>query len=379
MFINQSIKENFKPTVFIVIVLLLLAVSAYPQHRLGGKVVEILDGKTVIIELFSGGKITAELQHIDVPEPEQQLHQTVIAHLQKLILNKTVDFRPLRIVKAKTVGQILAGGVDVSQQMIRDGAAWYSVAEKTGQTETESAIYKDNESQAKTEKRGIWSIENLRPAWQIRAEAEENRQIQAKLALEAASKTAFAEEMQRKQKPTAPPRRQFNAETQLFTASGENFKLPDNVKNVGGLLVGYDQVTKLGIVSTPVFKLDIAENDGSQAVGIQIAYFYNNAGDRKKENVYLVGVESASRDFKFLKQNDLVITADGQKINVGKAKRIERKEDFGVREILIYKINKTVLTKIAEAKESSVKVGTYSWKLNSGIQMILYNVLQAAE
>ncbi len=378
MFINQSIKENFKPTIFIIIVLFLLAVSAYPQHRLGGKVVEILDGKTVSIELFSGGKITAELQHIEVPEAEQQLHQTVVDHLQKLVLAKSVEFRPLRIVKAKTIGQILLNGVDVSQQMIRDGAAWYSAAEKTGQNSTESEIYSSNEAQAKTEKRGVWSIDGLKPAWQIRAETEEKHKLEAKLALETSSKSAFVAEMQKKQKPA--PRQQFNTETQLFAASGENIKLPANIKNVGGLLVGYDESAKLGIVTTPLFKLNIAENDGSQSVAIQIAYLYFDGDINKgRQNVYLVGVESESRDFKFLRQNDLVITVDGQKINVGKAKRLERKGEFSVKESLVYKINKSVIAKIANAQESSVKVGTYSWKLNSGIQMLLYNMTQTTQ
>lgn len=378
MFINQSIKENFKPTVFIIIVLCLLAISAYPQHRLGGKVVEILDGKTVAIELFSGGKLIAELQHIEVPEPEQQLHQRVIEHLQKLVLNKNVEFRPLRIVNAKTVGQILLGGVDVSQQMIRDGAAWYSAAENTGQTANESGIYQSNEAQAKSEKRGIWSIEGLKPAWQIRAEAEEKRQIEAKLALEASAKSAADSEKQRKQKPAS--RRQFNTETQLFTESGENIKLPANVKNIGGLLVGYDPAAKFGIVTTPSFKLSIAENDGSQTVGIQIAYLYYDADKtRARQSFYLVGVESESRDFKFLADNNLVFTLDGQKINVGKAKRIERKDEFSVKESLVYKINKNVIEKIANAQDANVKVGKYSWKINSGIQLLLYNMLQTAE
>jgi endonuclease YncB( thermonuclease family) len=378
MFINQSIRENFKPTVFIIIVLILLAISAYPQQRLGGKVVEVLDGKTVSIELFSGGKITAELQHIEVPESEQQLHQTVIEHLQTLVLAKNVEFRPLRIINARTIGQVLLNGVDVSQQMIRDGAAWYSAAEKTGQNAGESETYQSNEEQAKSEKRGVWSIEGLKPAWQIRAEAEENRKIQAKLALATPAKSAFVEEMQKKQKPA--PRRQFDTESQLFAVSGENIKMPANIKNVGGLLVGYDESAKLGIITTPLFKLNVAENDGSQAVAIQIAYLYFDGDINKgRQNVYLVGVESESRDFKFLKQNDLVITVDGQKINVGKAKRFERKGEFSVKEGLVYKINKSVIAKIAKAQEASVKVGIYSWKLNSGIQMLLHNMTQTVE
>ncbi len=174
MTINQEIRENFKAATLIAVVMFLLVISAYPQYRMGGKVTEISDGKTVTIELFSGGKIVAELQHIEVPAPGQTFHKTVVEHLQKLILNKAVEFRPLRIVKATTIGQINLNGVDISQQMIRDGAAWYS-NDKTGQEASESANYQGNEAQEKSEKRGIWSVEGLKPPWQIRFEAEEQR------------------------------------------------------------------------------------------------------------------------------------------------------------------------------------------------------------
>lgn len=376
---NQSIRENFKPTVFVIIALLLLAVSAYPQHRLGGKVVEVVDGKTIVIELFSGGKITAELQHIEVPEPEQQLHQTAIEHLQKLVFAKTVEFRPLRMIKARTVGQILLNGTDVSQQMIRDGAAWYA-AEKTGQEQAEIELYQINETQAKTEKRGVWSIEGLKPAWQVRAEAEANRKLQEKLALEAVNtKSAFVREMQRKQKQTV--RTELSSESQMLSATSASVgKLPANIKFVGGLLVGYEPSTKLGLVLTPLYQTQIANKNDVQQIAFQIFYLYYDGDEKRgRRSMFVVGIDSISKDYKFLKNNNLVVTADNQKIIIGKAKRVTRQSEQGNLESLAYEVKKPVLAKIAKAQNVSIKVGNFSKELNSEILAALSNLLKVAE
>src|SRR5690606_17613651 len=117
-------KESLVGAIFIVIVLILTAISAYPQRKFGGRVVEVIDGKTCVIEL-AAGRVTAVLQYIEVPEQEQPLYQEVKDHLQKLVLEKQVEFLPRIVMKDRTVGQLLVKGVDISQQMLRDGAAWY--------------------------------------------------------------------------------------------------------------------------------------------------------------------------------------------------------------------------------------------------------------
>src|SRR5690349_1615860 len=126
---KESIKENWKPVVFIVVVLVLTAISAYPQRKFTGRVVEVTDGKTCVIQL-PAGRLTAVLQYIEIPEPEQPMYSEVKAHLEKLVLDKTVEFLPRGVMKDRTIGQLMVKSVDVSQQMLRDGAAWYSVAER---------------------------------------------------------------------------------------------------------------------------------------------------------------------------------------------------------------------------------------------------------
>lgn len=365
---------------FLIAFTLISANAAFAQSRVNGKVVEIVDGKTVIIQMQNRSRIVAELQYIEVPETGQPLNQVAVEHLRGLVLDKVIEFRARGLRQTTTIGQLFLKDVDISQQMIRDGAAWYAVLEKSGQDAAESEIYESNEMQAKSEKRGIWAIDNLKPSWEIRAEAEENRRRAEKAAQETVARmtSEVAAKPVKTVKPKARP--QMSSESQMWAATPDtNGKMPENITNVGGLMVGYNAQTKIGIVASPLLKLEIPAGNVFDSFGIGIAYLYHDDEQKGRENIYLVGVESDSKEFRFLKFNDLTIMADNQKIVVGKAKRGSRQNGLLVKETLIYQVKRSVLTKIANAKSVTVKVGTYSTVVNSDVQMMLINFLKVAE
>lgn len=365
--------------IFLIVLTAMAANSAFAQSRVGGRVVEIVDGKTVVIQTFNNDRLTAELQYIEVPEAEQPFHKIAKDHLQALVLDKKIEFRARGFTSVKTVGQLLLNGVDVSQQMIRDGAAWYAVLQKNAQDYNESVVYQTNETQAKTEKLGVWSMPNLKPSWEIRAEANRRKQEEklAAEAAEAAKKEAEIEAPKRK-KPTV---RALNTESKMWGQTEETpfGKLPENVSMIGGLMVGYNPTIKLGFAATPLLKVDVADKDGSQAIGIGVAYFYYDSPQRGREMMYLVGIESESRDFKFLKSHDLTVTADNQKIVIGKARRNARETDFGIKEFLAYDLKKSVFDKIAKAKKLEFKVGNYAGKVPDEVQTMLQNLSKVSE
>lgn len=366
--------KSFFLSAFIII----LTSSAFAQSRIGGRVVEIIDGKTVVLEMQNRSRMIAELQYIEVPEAGQPLHQIAREHLRDLVFDKIVEFKARGLRQNKTVGQLFVKGVDISQQMIRDGAAWYAVMERSGQDAAESEVYASNEAQAKTEKRGIWSIENLKPSWEVRAEAEENSRRVDRLAQEQIAKMTSIEQAAPPRKPAV--KRQMSNESLMWSSTPETSgKLPENFKNVGGLIVGYNAQTKIGIVITPLLKLEVPAKDTIQAIGVGVGYFYHDDEIKGRETLYLVGIESDSRDFRFLKSNDLIVTADNQKIVVGKARRTARQNGSLVKELLLYRVKRSVVAKIANAKSVKVKVGTYAADLDSGVQMMLVNLLNASE
>ncbi len=362
--------KDLKPIIFIVVVLILTAISAYPQRKFGGKVVEVIDGKTFVIQLPSG-KLTAVLQYIEIPEPDQPLYGTVKEHLQNIILDKPVEFMPRGVMKDRTIGQLLLKGVDVGQQMLRDGAAWYSIPEQSGQDEAESTIYQDNETQAKTEKRGVWGVPDLKPSWEYRAEKEALRQQQER---EAIAKMKFARQIQ-SQKNTV--QRRVVPQTEMWAdVGGDNsFEQP---LGIGGLNAGYDSDKRIGHISTPGIFLDFSAGDFLRKIESRVFYFYRGDKSNIEDSIYWIGFRSVSKEYKFAKSNSLTISADAQKVVLGKAKRFTYKNSSSVEEMLFYRITRAQLMKIAKAERIAVQMGSYSGRISSNSLMYINNLLNAS-
>lgn len=362
--------KNLK-LIFLFIFTLIVANAAFAQSRVNGKVVEILDGKTVVMELPNRTRLVAELQYIEVPENGQPLNETAQEHLRGLVSGKIVEFRARGLTRTKTVGQLFLNGVDISQQMIRDGAAWYAVLEKDRQDAAESDVYQSNEAQAKNEKRGIWSIENLKPSWEVRAETEAK---QERLAREA-YQTKVAEQKSKRRKAAAAGK-SSNNNFQMW-ADVSSYTAEESV-GVGGLVIKYDSAAKVGFVATSRAIQDLADAKNSdQKVDARVAYVYRD-WDRGRESIYLVGVLSEAEDWKFLKSNSLTVVADGQKLVVGNAYRLFRRTPSSAQELLLYKISRSSIAKMASAKKLEVKVGMYSGNLTDKLQLMLKNLLQAS-
>lgn len=352
----------------IIVLIVVFAQTIFTQQRLNGKAVDVIDGKTVIIELSDSRKVTAELEFIEIPEPEQQLSKAVKEHLGKLLIGKNVEFVVQTILPTRLIGKIYLGDINISQQMLRDGAAWYAVLEKDRQNSFESQNYQIVESQAKIEKRGVWGVENLKPAWEFRAEKEVLRRQREKLA-----PASYGKEIE-----TPKPKKNI-VNNQFPNWILNNTQKFDSTNKIGNLMVGYSSQDKIGFVTTPQFKFEITDQKNTQKVNISIAYFYKDNEKKGKESYYLVGVESETNDFKFLKTDDLLVTADGQKINIGKAQRLAQKENSAVKEILTYKIKRNIVDRVAYAQKVDFRVGAYAGKLDSDLQNLIKTLLNAAQ
>ena len=96
------------------------------------------------------------------------------------------------------------------------------------------------------------------------------------------------------------------------------FQITEKTKNVGGLMIDYNPVIKVGFVATPQFKTEVLDKDNRQMVNVGVLYLYGEDEKKGKQSSYLVGVESESTELKFLKSNELIVFADNQKIVIGK-------------------------------------------------------------
>jgi len=377
---NPLLKEfnrnNLKPIVFIAIVLFLLAVTAYPQRTFGGRVIEVIDGKTAVVQVSSGSKITVVLQFIEIPEPEQPLYQTVKEHLQALILDKPVEFLPRGVLPIGSVGQIFVGGIDVSQQMLRDGAAWYALAEKSAQNPAESEIYLALEAQAKTEKRGVWGVENMKTAWEFRAEKKAyteriEREKQENAAFEKELEQIQAAQNARRVRPTVQPTTTLDMWSQV-----SNSAAMANSSSGTGLLTGSIPNAGIGYVMTAGNFFNFNGGNFKTKIETRSVYIYSS-GKAVTGDGYVIGFLTESDQYNFVNSNNLTIIADKQKLNLGKAYRMFRETGFSVQEMLLYKTDAKTLSKIANAKNLEVNIGKYSGKLDDDYQTRINNLLAA--
>ncbi|NNE97420.1 MAG: thermonuclease family protein [Pyrinomonadaceae bacterium] len=360
---------------------LLLATSAFSQSKLYGTVTQVIDGKTIVVVPQAGMSITLELQYIEVPEAQQPLHSTVKDHLKKLLLNQTVMFEPNGMALDKTVGRVYLNGVDISQQMIRDGAAWHSASEKKNQEAGESLLYEENQARAKAEKRGVWSIEGMKPAWQFRAELREKKRrekVEKIKAMQAAARAKLAAQ------PKPKSRRSKSAGNMTAGFGIETWS--NSPKTYAQKLGGYDNLyfgstpkkDASYIVTDQTFPL-VRAGKVSQKLDMRTIYVSKGELYNPYQHVYFIAMISSSKNFRFHKSNSLTLTLDGKKMYIGRSFRMFRNEPGGVGELLLVPVTRKKLSRIAKARNIRMKVGNFSGAAKKEYSDMLIELLDATK
>ena len=349
--------------ILIVVVLLLLVLSAHAQQTFTGKVVDVVDGKTFVIET-GGGRVTGTIQYVEVPEPEQPLSRIVREHFEKLVLGKTIVFMPNGFSPIALAGKAFLGELDLGQQLVRDGAAWHLPASRSGQETSESEVYGNYEALAKAEKRGIWSIANLTPAWEFRARKDRSAQYATVANTNTTSKNAknyqYAKE---------------NAD--MWVEVGGEALAQKNP--TGSLFRGYDPDKMVRNVSTSSVALELTADERRIEVEVRAVYFQGEIKPRSSNTAYVLGILSTSKQHNFEKNNSLVFVADGAEINLGGGQRFWRENGSSVQELVQYRVGHSDLLKIASAKKLTVTAGDYSGTAGTTLRESLVQLLDATK
>lgn len=363
--------------------------NALGQNKYFGKVVDVLDGKTIVIEPQPKVQIKIELQFIEIPEVEQPLHTTVKDHLSNMVLGKIVEFEPQNLNNAKPIGKVLLNGVDVSQQMLRDGAAWYAVNEQKYQNASQSQNYLSNEDQAKAEKRGVWSIPDLKPAWEYRAakeeekrqaelkkQAEENER-QAKIREEAKAKEIERRKAQAKSRAVygASPTGGLGIESwQDSTVSGMNAK------------VGYPNLlTKYFPEYEVEYTLSVGEfyqfKNGKNEIKVESRSMYVKPDKNNTRFIEAFGIGFLGESEKgvFAKISNITITADKKVIKLPVTYYGYSDVGGWMKELVICRIPENSLRTISEVKVVKVKIGNYEGLLSKNYQSYIAELVAASK
>lgn len=379
--------KNFK-AFLVIIVILISALTAFSQRRLNGKVVEVIDGKTAVVVVAStGGRLSVVLQNVEIPEPEQPLRQTVKDHLEKLLLGKNVLLTVKGVMNTRTVAQVFVGGVDVSQQMLRDGAAWFAAADKTEKSGSEIAVYQSNEAQAKAEKRGVWSVDGLKPAWEFRAEKVERERAAELARLEEIKKQNQAQYQKVSKKKLPPPPAVFsNFE---MWKSGRTAGMWDEIQlymadqkfDEKGLFVYKVPQIDIAFIITKDVQLNLSAGGKSPKLVCGVAYVTGKAKEAKEEKEFFgMGCRAESDKQNFKESNQLTFTNDGKKMVYKKVVHLGNQTDKRFNEMMVYVLDRNAFTKIAAAKNVQMTIGNFSGAMPANFHtMIKELILESAK
>ena len=338
---------------------LISAVSAFSQMSSQGEVVDIVDGRTAVVSIPTG-KVKVELQYIDVPASGQPMHDMVREHLRRMLVGKVVNFRPRTFASGRSIGRLMLDNVDVSQQMLRDGAAWHVPQKVSGQEQQEFDEYAAMESAAKSDKLGVWSIPGLRPAWEFKAAAA---------AAKANPKTS-----------TPLPSHAYTVDAGKRGPTGYWGDKNPSLGTVGALTHGYNAATRTGYVSTSLMGIKDLQNnpaDRDYKAAMEIAYWYKENEGSGRTGYFLVTVISEGPQARFGADNDLVILAGEKKFSIGKAKRTVTTDENVVREKLLYQVQRSSIESLVNSTVN-LKINNYVIYPSGFAYSILYNMLQVS-
>ncbi len=352
-----------------IIFLVAMTSAAFAQQRMSGTVIDVTDGKTVVIELGTKNKVTAQLDHIEIPEPEQPLSETVKVHLRNMLLGKNVEFFAREVLKTKFVGKMFLGEVDVSQQMLRDGAAWYAVLDKDRQNPAEREKYQIVESQAKLEKRGVWGIQNLKTAWEFRAEKAKTEQIgQIKQA-------AFVEDENQVVLPKVKPQPKAVSQPTIWAdIRGNN---PKTYLGIDGLFNGTNPQSGIEYIYTNESDLTLKTKARSiEKLQIATVYAYKGSSKIIEKNAYFIGILSTSKQFEFVKKTPLTIQIGNQQTAAKPLMRFYADSDKFMQELLVYQVDAATLEKLHKAENVSLKLGTIGLTVNTQSKTLISKLMK---
>lgn len=340
---------------FVVIFKVIISVSATAQS-LPADVVDVIDGKTLVLNIPTG-KVTVELQYIDVPAEGQPMYDTVKNHLRKLVSKKRVEYRARSLSFDRTVGQVFLGDVDISQQMLRDGAAWHMPSELSGQERRDFTNYASIEAAAKKEKRGIWAKPDLKPSWEYAAGRRENI---------ASTKPVVASSTRR----------------QLVKPGYWGDKNP-KMGEIGALFNGYNAESKKGYLSTglaeiPVDKFALYDERYQHArLAADISFYYKDSESKGRDGYFLLTLVSEADVPLFSKKPHLTLVTEAGKYPIGGGKRTETRSGGRIREQIVYTLSRSHMEKMSN-DVTVLMLGEHFIEPQT-IRYWLYNMLQLSK
>lgn len=139
-----------------------------------GKVVEVIDGDSMIVLDEKQERHLVRLAGADAPEQNQDFGKKSKKFLSDMVLEKSVSVTGTRIDRnGEFVGRVLVYGRDVSLEMVIAGYAWHYKQYPNEQSERDRQLFEGAELHARKSRFNLWSDSKPVPPWEFRNEPSE--------------------------------------------------------------------------------------------------------------------------------------------------------------------------------------------------------------
>ena len=364
---------------YIVLLAVLFAICSVveAQTRLYGQVTEVVDGRTVKLDT-GAGPVAVQLQFIEVPEPEQPLHTVVRDHLAKLTVGKKAEFVASRVAGGRMVGRVSVDGVDLSAQLLIDGAAWHEPQAVSGQPRAEATEYASHEGSAKEAKRGVWSIDGIKTPWLVRQERREAAEREEAARRPKQARSFGINQYQTINRPGTP-----KGTAHLNSTVGRDAWLGVMSGLEGeftGLRTHNDPTRNFSVVYTSHSLVEFDSGRGKQKVDCRALYGIASQNLGGYKGLYAIAFRALSSDFNFSrKKSILTVTADGGSFSLGTPLGYKAQSAIGATELFYYTISKANLKRIISAKNVEFKVNNLTGKVPDATRYLFKQLLEATE
>ena len=147
----------------IVLFLNFIVLQSYGQGQFSGKVVDVLDGNTLLVIDNYKDTISVILKSIDCPELSQEMGEAAKSYTKLQCLGSNVDVELFgKDRHGNDIANITVSDTNLSQSLLEAGLAWYYHKNK-GDVALEAV-----EKCSRSKKIGIWEAENPVEPWIFR-------------------------------------------------------------------------------------------------------------------------------------------------------------------------------------------------------------------
>ncbi len=132
------------------------------------KVIKVTDGDTIHVLDQNSERHKIRLQGIDAPEKSQAFGRKSTQNLSSMVAGQDVEVQYDKLDRyGRVIGKVLLEGHDINLAQVLRGYAWHYKQYQREQSKTDQFLYSTAETQARSQRIGLWR-ESATPPWEYR-------------------------------------------------------------------------------------------------------------------------------------------------------------------------------------------------------------------